>query len=152
MSDGSSKCSTLEHKQTVIELMNRVISELMNRAIVHDNTKLEEPELELFDEFTPKLAGSTYGSDEYKGFLKELQPALEHNYGRYRHHPEHFRNGCRDMNLLDVVEMLVDWKSATLRHNDGNILKSLEHNRSRFNLDQVSLYDLLLNTVEFFET
>jgi hypothetical protein len=119
--------------------------------MVHDNTKLEDPELSLFDEMTPKLAKCTYGSDEYKGFLKELQPALEHHYARYRHHPEHFDNGCKDMNLIDIIEMLVDWKAATLRHNDGNILKSLELNRTRFGLDKVTLYDILMNSVEMFE-
>jgi hypothetical protein len=151
MSKGSSKESTLEHKRMITELMNAVVIELLERAMVHDNTKLEDPELSLFDEMTPKLAKCTYGSDEYKGFLKELQPALEHHYARYRHHPEHFDNGCKDMNLIDIIEMLVDWKAATLRHNDGNILKSLELNRTRFGLDKVTLYDILMNSVEMFE-
>ena len=58
---------------------------------------------------------------------------------------------CKDMNIVDVVEMLVDWKAATLRHNDGNILKSLESNMVRFELDKVSLYDILLNSVGLLE-
>ena len=151
MAKGSSKESTLEHKHTVTVLMNTVVTELLERATDHDNAKLEDPELALFDEFTPKLAKSTYNSDEYKTFLSELKPALDHHYARYRHHPEHFPNGCKDMNILDIVEMLVDWKSATLRHHDGNILKSLASNRTRFNLDNVSLYDILLNSIELFE-
>ena len=55
------------------------------------------------------------------------------------------------MNLVDIVEMLVDWKAASLRHNDGNILKSLESNRTRFGLDKVTLYDIMLNSVDMFE-
>ena len=147
----SSRESTLEHKQMVVKLMNVLITELLDRAVVHDNAKLESPEVDLFDEYTPKLAGSTYGSDQYKVFLEGLKPALDHHYARYRHHPEHFPQGCRDMNILDVVEMLVDWKAATLRHNNGNLLKSLEHNRTRFNLDKISLYDILLNSLELLE-
>jgi hypothetical protein len=147
----SSREQTLEHKQKVIELMNAVIVELLNRVTVHDNAKLEDPEVSLFDEYTPKLAACTYGSDEYKTFLAGLKPALDHHYARYRHHPEHFPQGCKDMNLVDVLEMLVDWKAATLRHNDGNILKSLEHNRTRFALDKVTLYDILMNSVSMFE-
>jgi hypothetical protein len=142
---------TLQHKKMITDLMSQVITELLYRAAVHDNAKMEEPELSLFDTYTPKLSKSTYGSEEYKTFLEGLKPALNHHYSRYRHHPEHFKNGCRDMNILDVLEMLVDWKAATLRHNDGNILKSLEINRNRFSLDEVSLYDILMNSLSFFE-
>lgn len=151
MVKGSSKESTLLHKLSVTELMNLVIIELLKRAEVHDNLKMENPELGLFDEYTPKLAKTTYGSEEYNIFLKELRPALSHHYAKYRHHPEHFANGCKDMNILDVVEMLTDWKAASLRHNDGNILKSIEINRTRFSLDQVTLYDILKNSIALFE-
>ena len=39
------------------------------------------------------------------------------------------------MNLIDIVEMICDWKAATLRHNDGNLLKSVEINAKRFGMD-----------------
>lgn len=38
------------------------------------------------------------------------------------------------MDLLDLIEMLCDWKAASERHNDGNIRKSIEHNGVRFNM------------------
>lgn len=135
----------------VVKLMNVFINKLLNRAANHDNAKLEDPEVSLFDEYTSKLAACTYGSPEYKMFLEGLKPALDHHYAKYRHHPEHFPQGCKDMNILDVMEMLVDWKASTLRHNDGNILKSLEHNRTRFQLDKVTLYDILMNSVNLLE-
>lgn len=147
----SSKESTLEHKVLISKLMGDVIGKLIDRASLHDNTKLLEPELSCFDSMTPKLSKSTYGSDEYNGFLKELKPALEHHYAKYRHHPEHFPEGCRGMNIIDILEMFIDWKASSLRHNDGNILKSIDVNRSRFSLDKVSVYDILLNSVELFE-
>ena len=50
------------------------------------------------------------------------------------------------MDLLDIVEMLCDWKAATLRHADGNILKSIEINRKRFGIDD-QLANILINTV-----
>jgi len=40
-----------------------------------------------------------------------------------------------------------DWKAASVRHNDGNILKSIEHNRTRFGIDS-QLADILVNTVQ----
>ena len=68
-----SKADTLLHIKRVAELMTNASSELIRRANVHDNSKLESPEKELFDEFTPKLKGCTYGSEEYKEYLKELK-------------------------------------------------------------------------------
>jgi hypothetical protein len=38
--------------------------------------------------------------------------ALKHHYANNRHHPEHFENGINGMNLLDVIEMVCDWKAA----------------------------------------
>jgi hypothetical protein len=36
--------------------------ELLNRAMVHDDSKLESPEKEMFDKYTPLLKETTYGS------------------------------------------------------------------------------------------
>jgi hypothetical protein len=49
-----------------------------------------------------------------------------------RHHPEHFENGIRGMNLIDLIEMFCDWYAATQRHNDGDIIMSIEINQKRF--------------------
>jgi hypothetical protein len=54
------------------------------------------------------------------------------------------------MNLVDIVEMVCDWKAATRKHRDGNILKSLEINAKRFNIEP-QLLSILHNTVRLFE-
>ena len=147
---------TLLHIKNVAKLLNKVAAELMERASCHDQSKLEEPELSSFVKFTPRLATSTYGSDEYKKCLEEMKPALEHHYKNNRHHPEHFEkeaDGCSPINymtLIDVLEMLCDWKAATLRHNDGNIFKSLEINKKRFDLSD-QLFVILQNTAKALE-
>lgn len=108
------------------------IKELLHRAEQHDQTKLESPEKELFDEFTEKLRACTYASDEYNANKKLMGEALNHHYAHNRHHPEHHKHGIKDMTLIDLIEMLCDWKSSSMRHNDGNILKSIEKNQERF--------------------
>jgi len=123
---------TLLHIKRVNELLLSAATELLTRARVHDDSKLLPPEKELFDEFTPKLAGSTYGSDEYKELLKGLKVALDHHYAHNSHHPEHYSNGMNGFDLFDLIEMFFDWKAATERHNDGNIYKSIEINQKRF--------------------
>lgn len=127
-----STTDTLKHIKRVSQLLIEAAMELQRRAIIHDKSKLKSPEKELFDEFTPKLAGCTYGSDEYKEFLKGLKVALDHHYANNSHHPEYYENGMNGFDLFDLIEMFFDWKAATERHNDGNIYKSIEINQKRF--------------------
>lgn len=191
-----SEQSTIQHIRRVQALLSDVAGRLIQRAIVHDASKLEEPEASIFDEFTAKLKDSTYGSEEYKQFLAEMKPALDHHYANNRHHPEYFRwhcpvcnlqisnaewasspqgpndsgvrycpNCCRNgmlyeselmlkpelgingMTLLDLIEMLVDWKAAGERHENGSIAKSLEVNKKRFGYGS-ELQAILSRTVD----
>jgi hypothetical protein len=139
-------CDTYKHKQTVNKFINLIIMELMDRAVNHDNSKLENFEVDIFTKYTPKLASCTYGSDEYKQFLKEMKPALDHHYENNRHHPEYHINGIKDMDLVDLIEMMCDWKAASLRHNNGDIYKSIELNQNRFGYGD-ELKQIFENTV-----
>jgi hypothetical protein len=67
-----SRLDTFRHIQTIQKYMSRCIQNLYERARVHDQSKLVSPEVEVFDEYTPKLKESTYGSDKYKSFLKDM--------------------------------------------------------------------------------
>ncbi len=145
-----STVDTLKHIKRVNQLLTSAAVELIWRANRHDNSKLQTPEKELFDEFTPKLAGCTYGSDEYKEFLKGLKVALDHHYAANSHHPEHYAFGVNGMNLFDVIEMFFDWKAATERHNDGNIYSSININQKRFEMTP-QLAQIFLNTADYLE-
>jgi Family of unknown function (DUF5662) len=145
-----SKADTLLHIKRVSHLLNKAAAELLRRANVHDDSKLQSPEKEMFDIYTPKLKSSTYGSDEYKTFLKELKVALDHHYANNSHHPEHYQNGVAGMDLFDLVEMFFDWKAASERQTDGNVLQSIEINKERFGLSD-QLVDILNNTAKRFD-
>lgn len=140
-----SRADTLLHSQRVGELLGAVMSELLSRASCHDRSKTEPPEVGIFDEFTPKLKDLTYGSDEYKACLSAMGDGLRHHYAANRHHPEHFAGGVADMTLIDVVEMLADWKAATERVKDGDLTRSLGIQRERFGLSD-QLAAILENT------
>jgi hypothetical protein len=79
-SNYDSSADTLRHIKRVSELLGEAAMELIRRGNVHDDSKLKSPEKELFDVYTPKLGEAEYGSDEYKGFLEGLKPALDHHY------------------------------------------------------------------------
>ena len=140
-------CETYKHKQVVNQLIGDMIKELIFRGVNHDNSKIGEFEVDIFTEYTPKLANSTFGSDEYKQFLKEMKPALDHHYSENKHHPEHFENGVLGMDLIDLLEMICDWKAATLRHNNGDIMKSVEINQERFGYSD-ELKQICINTIK----
>lgn len=141
-----SRPDTWKHIHTLQGFIFEFVGELLERARNHDLSKLKEPERELFDENTPKLAKLEYGSAEYQQALDDLKPALDHHYAKNDHHPEHFPEGVEDMTLVDIIEMFCDWKAATERMHDGNIRKSLEHNRKRFNISD-QLNRIFENTV-----
>ena len=142
--------NTMKHIESVRKYIRLFVDKLTTRGVEHDRLKLESPEVEIFTEYTPKLASSTYGSEEYNDFLKEMNVALQHHYANYRHHPEHFNKGINDMNLIDIVEMLCDWKAASLRQHDGNLLKSIELNANRFGYDD-QLKQIFINTAKMFD-
>ena len=187
-----SRIETYRHIQTVQRLIGRIITNLTRRQQEHDQSKLTSPEVEIFDEYTPKLAGCTYGSELYASFLAGMKPALDHHYAANDHHPEYHsapddpkvarleaaqehvkagpysstestdattcisddikfrKSSIRGMNLVQLVEMLCDWKAATMRHKDGDIRRSIEINQGRFGYSD-EIKQILLNTLPILE-
>lgn len=137
---------TLKHVNEVRANIWNLITELDRRAQHHDATKFEEPERSVFAANTPKLAKTEYGTPAYDELLKEVKVAIDHHYSKNTHHPEHWPNGIEDMDLLDVVEMLCDWAAAVKRNKNGNVHKSIQHNKDRFGISP-QLTKIMENTV-----
>lgn len=143
-----STADTQAHIDRVQSLIHDAMANLARRALAHDASKLVSPEKEMFDHYTPRLRELTYGSDAYRACVEEMkQTALTHHYEHNSHHPEHYPNGFDGMSLLDVIEMLCDWKAAGERHADGSLAKSLETNKTRFGLSE-QLHGILVNTAK----
>ena len=141
---------TRKHVQRVQTFMFAFAKAIIDRAMEHDGTKFENDEASAFAKTTPKLRGLTYGSEEYKSVLRELGPALAHHYQWNSHHPEHYEDSISGMDMLDIVEMLCDWRAATERHNDGSITRSIAHNATRWSIDG-QLVRIFHNTVPWME-
>jgi len=144
------RVETQKHIDKVRKYIRFFTDKLTSRGENHDASKMETPEVELFAEHTERLSEIEYGSEEYKKELDALKPALEHHYAVNRHHPEHFPNGINEMNLIDLVELIADWKASSERHNNGNLLKSIEINAKRFNIND-QLTQILLNTARMMD-
>jgi hypothetical protein len=146
------KClaETRQHIARVGHFLNKFIVDLIHRAEIHDASKLVEPELSGFAAHTGKLEKVGFGTPEYKELLDELKPTVDHHYSKNRHHPQHWKNGINDMTLLDLLEMLADWKAAGERNANGNIRKSIAINAEKYEMSP-QLVKIFENTVrEYF--
>jgi hypothetical protein len=146
-----STAETLKHIKRVNELLLFAAKELMDRAVRHDASKLLPPEKECFDKITPRLKHTTFGSEAYKKTLEEFKEPIEHHQKSNSHHPEYYSNGIYGFDLFDLIEMFFDWKAATERHADGDILKSIEINKERFGYSD-QLAEIMENTARRYFT
>lgn len=148
--DYDSRPETYAHSARVGTLMQTLLIDATARSFNHDHSKTRDPELEIFNQFTPLLKRLKYGSEEYRQALKDMGSALTHHYAANRHHPEHFGTaGIDGMTLVDLIEMLADWKAATERMTDGSLKESLVIQKQRFGISD-QLYQILVNTAAYY--
>lgn len=137
---------TREHIARVQVNIDQAVKNLAERAVVHDASKLEEPELSGYEGLAQTLKGLTYGTPEHRAAFAPYKVVIRHHYDHNRHHPEHWPLGVTDMSLLDIIEMLCDWKAAHDR-NGGDFEHSIQVSASRFNISE-QLHAILINTAK----
>jgi hypothetical protein len=131
--------------RTYLRDVPRITNDLFLRAAVHDNSKFGPDEYEAYEKAFPDLQKYAYGSDEFKAALATIRPAIEHHYSVNDHHPEFFEEGINGMHVVQMIEMLCDWKAASERSKTDFVV-GLEMNRKRFNIDD-QLFKIIRNTV-----
>lgn len=145
-----STVDALKHIENIKKVAKPVLDDLNSRIENHDQSKLEEPERSCYDEMIPQLKTAKYGTKEYYNIRAAMfNRGLKHHYKENRHHPEHFKNGIREMNLVDMLEMMCDWYAASMTSDTG-FETGFEQNCDRFKIDG-SLKEVLWNTyLEYF--
>jgi len=142
---------TWNHIHEVRKNISKICMALNDRALRHDLSKMmDHIECAIFAEHAKNLQHIEYGSEEYDLNLEKLKPAIQQHHKHNRHHPEFHKNGINGMTLVDIVEMVCDWKAATLRNKKGNIYKSLAIQKERFGIDD-QLCDIIRNTIPLIE-
>lgn len=126
-------CDTLLHISEVRENLEVMASELRKRGFAHDRTKLQALEFDGFVSTRKKFKKANYGTPEYQECVRLAKPAVDHHYENNRHHVGFHKNGINGMTLVDVMEMVADWKAAARRspHRKfkdtlGDVLKKCE--------------------------
>ena len=111
--------TVMRHCLNLKQALGKVISNLQDRSDSHDYSKLEDDEFDAVIHYQ-KLDGLEYGSEEYKEKMNEIRPFTAKGWDlhikRNSHHPEH-HNNIDDMGLLDIIEMVCDWKAANATYN-----------------------------------
>lgn len=143
---GNSVNNTMMHKTIVKNSIKRIIKELTIRAGQHDNSKLCDPEKSVYDEYSDQLHQVKYGSKEYEAIRQKMESAIEHHFEVNRHHPEHFPGGIKEMNLVDIIEMLCDWKARADHDSETDIIAGIEINQQKFGFSD-DLKQIFINTV-----
>lgn len=134
-----------KHKLVLKALLYNLANQLKERADKHDDSKYEKEEKDVFESIDNIKREDFDSYEQYYNCTKPLiQKALDHHYANNRHHPEHFENGVNDMNLLDVLEMVVDWDtSASCRRTELDTNYSFK----RFKIEP-QLQKIILNTLK----
>jgi len=139
-------CDTVLHIGEVQENLEEVASELRKRGLAHDRTKLQQLEFGGFVKTREKFKKANYGSPEYKECVDLTRPAVDHHYKHNRHHTGFHPNGINDMTLIDVVEMLADWKGAARRSPDKKLVDTLDYAIKKYGIEP-QLAKIIMNTL-----
>lgn len=104
-----------KHKFNIEKIYYSLFRPLLDERIeVHDNSKLEDPELACYNKWIPELAKVTVDDPKYAEIKDHMRKdGLNHHFMVNRHHPEHFEHGIADMNLVDFVEHVIDCYAAS---------------------------------------
>lgn len=139
-----------EHRARFQKYMSRVIRNMADRIVEHDNSKLSAEELEPYASVIGEFGKHQFGSEGYNKVRESLEDALQHHYAHNRHHPEHFAEGIHGMNLVDLIEMLCDWKSATQNTGgNGDLMKSIGILSEKYGISP-QLVQIFINTAKDF--
>ncbi|MFA5132907.1 MAG: DUF5662 family protein [Candidatus Paceibacterota bacterium] len=138
---------TLLHIGEVQENLEIFIGELRQRGLAHDRTKLQELEFDAFVSTRPKFKKANYGSPEYQECVDAIKPAIDHHYQLNRHHTAFHQEGINEMNLIDILEMVADWRAAARRSPTQTFEQSLDYAFNKYKIDE-QLKGIILHTLK----
>jgi len=128
------------------------VKELLTRAINHDNSKFGPEEFPIYASAIDEFEKHPFGTPGYQKAKDSIAIAVKHHYKCNSHHPEYYANEIDGMNLVDLIEMVCDWKAANQNHKDnpGNMQQSLEFAINKYKISP-QLAKIIQNTIEHYK-
>ncbi len=142
-------CETILHVSEVSENMEVIASELRKRGIAHDRTKFQSLEFDAFVSTREQFKKANYGTPEYQACVDAVKPAVDHHHQNNQHHTGFHPNGVSDMSLIDLAEMVADWKAAERRSPDKKLVDTLDYAFNKYGIGE-QLGRILKNTLMSF--
>ena len=139
---------TIMHISEVMENLMEIVSDLERRGVSHDRSKLLPVEFDAFVSTRPKFKKANYGTPEYQECVDCIKPSIDHHYANNRHHTGYHKNGFSDMNLLDILEMIADWKAAARRSPDLSFEESLPRAFKKYSIPE-NMQKHIMATLEY---
>jgi hypothetical protein len=139
---------TLIHVSEVQENLEVMIHDLKVRGINHDRSKFQEPEFSTFCETRPEFKKVNFGTKEYDAVVDKARLAVTHHHLSNRHHTAFYANGVQGMTLLDILEMLADWKAASRRSPGLSFADSLSRAFKKYEINE-TMQQFILNTIQY---
>ena len=139
------RLDSLLHIKKVSTNINEIAIQVIKRSIKHDDSKFESPEKEELDKVVPIIK---QGKDapNYKQAKLGAKNLMKIHFSKNSHHPEFYKNGVDEMNLLDLVEYLSDMKVESKENLEEILLK----NSKKYNWSD-QLLNIMKNTIQILE-
>lgn len=138
------------HKERIKYWMTNFANALIQRAEVHDNSKLQEPELSMWRNMDkePRYPYSEKPDSPYQQKLKRYYPVFEQHWKTNRHHLEYFRyNEDFGLDLLDLIELICDQLLGyKMEMGYDRAMRECDRLQDRYDLP-LPILDLIRNTV-----
>lgn len=139
--------SNITHRYYVGYFLSRVIEELTRRAVLHDVSKYSDSEFQGFIQSAYYVLGPWGKENIPDEVRKRLRESMTKHHEANDHHPEHFQCGMEDMDLIQLLEMAIDWKSAMIRHGNFDIEENVRVGQTRFGYPDF-FAKILVNTLK----
>ena len=129
----------MSHCRFVRRGLDKIRTELSERAERHDDSKLFADEFGGFSRISAHARKHAYGSPEYRQGLKDEKSVINLHYQRNSHHPEYHGEprpmdiAAIEMGFLDIIEMVCDWRAAYLAYGSkGAWGENIEKQKERY--------------------
>ncbi|MCQ9208915.1 MAG: DUF5662 family protein [Omnitrophica bacterium] len=137
---------TILHISEVRENLEIMTGELTRRGLTHDRTKLQAFEFDAFVSTRDKFKKANYGSKEYQECVDATKPAIDHHYKHNSHHTGFHADGINGMTLIDIMEMVADWRAAARRSPDKTLFDTLDYCFKKYKIEK-QLRAIIMNTL-----
>lgn len=141
---------TLEHKKIVMDSAYKMAEylfeqgkndlgiEIIDRAIIHDNSKFSKEELYALS----SISSSEALTDPNVLLSSDQQKLVEKHWKNNRHHPEYF-SSINNMSEIDIIEMCCDWHSRSVQFGTDLVEFAKVRQANRFHFPEAMFEKIL---------